>query len=381
MSFVGSIPKLSDDEIENIRNIINPTEEETNGSRVDFDCKYGKACYTTDYKKFIRLSFYYCCIAEGTQAILKILDGTITICSNAINSERQEQIFLPDSLLYIGDNAIDCKSLKEILLPQSLRYIGNSAFWGCGSLRKIIIPKNVGHIGTAAFSNTGIKEIVCNSPAFSICNYALYDDSGNRMIKYFGSENKVIVPPNVNDITGAFAGCKDIEHITLPQGLTSIGERTFMNCSRLRTIVIQEGVQEIGQYAFMQCHCLEYIIIPEGVKSIREFCFDYCQNLRYIVLPSTIEQIGSKDPDYSDFGIFDEECISLKYIFIPKGTKEKYAAADVWKDFSAIMEYDPTGISSILSDSKAKVAKHLVNGRLIIEKDGKRYDACGAEMK
>lgn len=318
------IPKLTDDEIDNIRININPTEEESNGSIFDLDCKYGNACYTKDYKKFIRLSFSYCYIAEGTKAILKVLDGTEIICSNAINSKYQEQIVLPDSLLYIGDNAINCEFLKEILLPQSLRYIGDSALWGCENLQKITIPNGVSHIGTAAFSNTGIKEIVSNSPEYPIENYCLLDKSRHRLIKYFGSENKVIVPPNVNDITGAFAGCKDIEHITLPQGLTSIGERTFMNCSRLKTIVIQKGVQDIGRCAFMQCQCLEYIIIPEGVKSIREFCFNYCQNLRYIVLPSTIEQIGSENPEYSDFGIFDENCISLHHIFIPKGTKEKF---------------------------------------------------------
>lgn len=324
MSSIVPIPKLTDDEIENIRNIINPTKEESDGSRFDLDCKYGNACYTKDYKKFIRLSFSYCYIAEGTKAILKVLDGTELICSNAINSKYQEQVILPDSLLYIGDNAINCESLKEILLPQSLRYIGDSALWGCENLQKITIPNGVSHIGTAAFSNTGIKEIVSNSPEYPVDNYCLLDKSRHRIIKYFGSENKVIVPPNVNDITGAFAGCKDIEHITLPQGLTSIGERTFMNCSRLKTIVIQEGVREIGRCAFMHCQCLEYIVIPEGVKSIREFCFDYCQNLRYIVLPSTIEQIGSENPEYSDFGIWDENCISLHQIFIPKGTKEKF---------------------------------------------------------
>lgn len=329
VSVNAPIPKLTDDEIDNIRNIINPTEEETKGSRFDLDCKYGNACYTKDFKKFIRLSFSYCYIAEGTKAILKVLDGTETICSNAINSKYQERVILPDSLLYIGDNAINCESLNEILLPQSLKYIGDSALWGCEKLQKITIPNGVCHIGTAAFSNTGIKEIVSNSPEYTIDNYCLFDNSRHRMIKYFGSEDKVIIPPNVNDITGAFAGCKDIEHITLPQGLTSIGERTFMNCSRLKTIVIQEGVREIGRCAFMNCQCLEYIIIPEGVETIREFCFDYCQNLRYIVLPSTIEQIGSENPVHSDFGIFDENiydenCISLHHIFIPKGTKEKF---------------------------------------------------------
>ena len=321
---IVSFQKLSDDEIEIIRSIINPLKEETEELKYDLDCKYGNACYTKDFKKFIRLSFSYCYIADGTRAILKILNGTETICSNAINSKYQEQISLPNSLLYIGDNAIECESLKEIILPQSLRYIGDSAFWGCENLQKITIPNGVSHIGVAAFSNTGIKEIVCNSPTFSINNYCLFDDTGHRMIKYFGSEDSVIVPPNVNDITGAFAGCKDIEHVTLPQGLTHIGERTFMNCSRLKTVVIQNGLREIGRSAFSQCMSLEYLIIPEGVKVIKEFCFNSCQNLRYIVLPSTIEQIGPENPEFFNIGIFDKKCISLKYIFIPKGTKEKF---------------------------------------------------------
>lgn len=379
-------PKLTDDEIDNIRNNINPTEEETKGSRFDLDCKYGNACYTKDYKKFIRLSFSYCYIVEGTKATLKVLDGTEIICSNAINSKNQEQVILPDSLLYIGDNAINCESMKEIILPQSLRYIGDSALWGCKNLQKITIPNGVCHIGTAAFSNTGINEIVSNSPEYLIDNYCLFDKSRRRMIKYFGSEDKVIIPPNVNDITGAFAGCKVIEQITLPQGLTSIGERTFMNCSRLKTIVIQEGVREIGRCAFMNCQCLEYIVIPEGVKTIREFCFDCCQNLRYIVLPSTLEQIGSVNLEYSDYGIFNEKCISLNHIFIPKGTKKKFV-----KFFSEeiLMESSPEEFFAKNKENKTSTSpdedlKTTITEQEIKEgwsdEQGVRYSADGKKL-
>lgn len=318
------VSRLSNDELECIKSLINPSKEETEKTKTDLNCKYGFASYTQDYKKFVCLSFSYCYIAEGTKAVLKILDGTETICSNAIDSDYQQQVILPDSLLYIGDNSIKCKSLKEIILPQSLKFIGDFAFFGCENLQKITIPYGVSHIGIAAFSNTGIKEIVCNSPIFSIKDHCLFDDSGHRMIKYFGSADKVIVPSDVNDINGAFAGCKDIEYITLPQRLPIIGDRTFMNCTRLKEIIIQSGLQEIGRCAFMQCQSLDHIVIPEGVTIIEEFCFYYCQNLRYIVLPSTIEQIGSKNAEFSNFEIFDDNCISLRHIFIPEGTKEKF---------------------------------------------------------
>lgn len=319
------VSRLSNDELECIKSLINPSKEETEKTKTDLNCKYGFACYTQDYKKFVHLDFGYgCYIKEGTRAILKILDGTETICSNAINSEYQEQVFLPESLLYIGDNSINCKSIKEITLPKSLRYIGDYAFFGCENLHKLSIPYGVSHIGVGAFSNTGIKDIVCDSPFFSINDYSLFDDSGHRMIKYFGSADKVVVHSNVNDITGAFAGCKDIEHLTLPKGLAFIGERTFLDCTRLKEIILQNGLRKIGRCAFMQCQSLEHIVIPEGVTVIEEFCFNYCQNLRYIVLPSTIEQIGSNNPEFSHFGIFNDRCISLSYIFIPEGTKEKF---------------------------------------------------------
>ena len=89
------VSRLSNDELECIKSLINPSKEETEKTKTDLNCKYGFACYTQDYKKFVHLDFGYgCYIKEGTRAILKILDGTETICSNAINSEYQEQVFL-----------------------------------------------------------------------------------------------------------------------------------------------------------------------------------------------------------------------------------------------------------------------------------------------
>ena len=50
-------------------------------------------------------------------------------------------------------------------------------------------------------------------------------------------------------------------------------------------------------------------------------CFEGCQNLRYVVLPNTIEII---DGDIFGMHSYTGKCISLKHIFIPVGTKEKF---------------------------------------------------------
>ncbi len=313
--------KLTEKEI---KDIINPSNEDKKNTKVDPTCKYGCSIYTIDNKKFLNLDVSYGLDdPQRPNRILTILEGTETICSNAIRSDYLETLVLPKTLLYIGDNSINCKSIKEIILPESLQYVGDSAFYGCEKLQEFVIPQSLIHIGTFALSNTGINNIVNNSTKFKVVGSCLYDEKLKRLIKYFGSDTKIIVPDSVEDITGAFIGCNHLEQVILSKNLTSIGERTFMGCSHLKEVVIQDGVIEIGWCAFSGCKSLDKIVIPEGVRFIRGLCFDNCQNLRYIVLPSSIEKIG--DEEFKYFDIF-ERCISLSYIFIPQGTKNKFVS-------------------------------------------------------
>ena len=309
---------ISEEEIKSLIAHETAKEDKTN---VDFEQKFGMACYSSDYKKFLKLDFKYY-IKGNENKVLKILEGTKSICSDAVSSERLEQIILPSSLVCIGDRALyNCKALKEIILPTSLQYIGDSAFCFCEKLNKITIPPNVSYIGVSAFSNTGLKKIVNYSPYFRIKDDCLYDEKQQRLIRYFGSETEFEVPFGVTEITGAFSGCDSLEKIILPRGLKSFGLFTFMNCINLKEIIIQRGLIEIGPSAFCGCRNLEKIVIPNGVKIIGDDCFKYCENLRYVVMPDTIEHI---DGDIFRLHYSIEKCISLKYIFIPQGTKEKF---------------------------------------------------------
>lgn len=206
----------------------------------------------------------------------------------------------------------------------------------------------------------------------------------------------------------AFMACSDVTSVTMPNTVTTIGGDTFAQCVALSSVTLSNSLKYIGGGAFRFCQELTSVEIPNSVTSIGDYAFSGCSDMTSVSIPKSVTSIGdfafANCTSLSEVYVEWEEPLAIpahvfanvesssvrRYmsksllsttLYVPKGTKEKYAAADVWKDFSAIMEYDPTGISSILSDSKAKVAKHLVNGRLIIEKDGKRYDACGAEMK
>ena len=64
--------------------------------------------------------------------------------------------------------------------------------------------------------------------------------------------------------------------IIIPDSVTQIGEKAFMDCGSLRRVVIPDGVTEIAEYAFRYCDSLEEIIIPESVTNIDPYAFSGC---------------------------------------------------------------------------------------------------------
>ena len=95
----------------------------------------------------------------------------------------------------------------------------------------------------------------------------------------------------------AFAGCVNLEEITLPPNITSIGYNAFgsnsqdIGCTSLTSIVIPLGVQNIGGYAFQHSGLTE-VILPNSVTSIGDLAFGYCNSLEYVFLPSTVTSIS-----------------------------------------------------------------------------------------
>ena len=96
----------------------------------------------------------------------------------------------------------------------------------------------------------------------------------------------------------------------IPEGMTEIPFRAFINCEDLTTIVIPDSVTCIVNAAFYGCSSLTEIVIPNSVTSIGPGAFAYCSSLKNIVIPNSVTQIG-----YNAFGF----CTSLTNIVIPNG--------------------------------------------------------------
>ena len=141
---------------------------------------------------------------------------------------------------------------------------------------------------------------------------------------------EITLPSSVTSIgDDAFFGCKNLREITLPPRVTSIGDRAFIGCRNLQEINVTEGnkfyrvidgvlytkdlkmmiyypirkedkkieilsgVTSIGNYAFWLYENLREIILPSSVTSIGDRAFWMCENLQEIILPASVTSIGN----------------------------------------------------------------------------------------
>jgi hypothetical protein len=88
--------------------------------------------------------------------------------------------------------------------------------------------------------------------------------------------------------------------VTLPAGLTKLGNYAFRNFSKLTSITLPPGLTSIGNYAFYYCAGLTDIILPPGLTSIGNNAFYYCPGLTDIILPDNLTSIGDKAFQYCE---------------------------------------------------------------------------------
>ena len=83
----------------------------------------------------------------------------------------------------------------------------------------------------------------------------------------------------------AFIGCTNLVHISLPEGLTSIGGSAFEGCASLALTSLPEGLTIIGANAFFGCTNLTSITFKGTLTAINSMAFNGCTNLKDIKVP------------------------------------------------------------------------------------------------
>jgi hypothetical protein len=117
--------------------------------------------------------------------------------------------------------------------------------------------------------------------------------NGTVLVRYRGSAANVTIPAGVTAIgDSAFYNCNSLTSITIPSSVTSIGKEAFCICRNLTSVTIPTGVTSIGESAFSSCTNLTSITIPSSVTSIGDYAFSSCTNLASVTIPAGVTAIG-----------------------------------------------------------------------------------------
>ena len=265
--------------------------------------------------------------------VTEINDYTFSCCDNLIN------ISIPDNVTKIGEDAFDgCTSLTDMTIPDSVTEIGRYAFSDCASLASVTIPNSITFIGYYAFSNCSSLENVYIFDLEAWCNIEFSGNPLSNGANLYLNGNLVkdlVIPDSVAEIRGAFSGCSSLESVTIPDGVTEIGNSAFYGCTNLTSITIPDSVTEIYAYAFSGCSSLTSITIPDSVTNIYAYAFSGCSNLTSITIPDGVTIIG--------FKAF-EKCSRLTSVIIPdKVTEIGFRAFNECSNLTSVTFKDTVG--------------------------------------
>lgn len=103
----------------------------------------------------------------------------------------------------------------------------------------------------------------------------------------------ITIPEGITQLEeGAFWGCSNLKEVRLPESCTSLGASCFSNCSSLTTINLPEALTEIGSSVFMSCSSLAEVKLPAGLTVINMSLFAGCSSLTHLDLHEGITFIG-----------------------------------------------------------------------------------------
>ena len=111
---------------------------------------------------------------------------------------------------------------------------------------------------------------------------------------------------------GAFAECKKLKTVKLPDSIISIGAGAFAHCSQLTTVNFGNSVRLIDVNTFVFCTSLESVTLPDSIFSIENDAFAHCSQLKTVNLGNSVDSIGERA--FAD-------CTILESVTIPSSVR------------------------------------------------------------
>ena len=368
-------------------------------------------------------------------------DGVVSIASGAFTGcSSLESITFPEGLTTLGGmfGVFDgCSSLKEIILPNSLTHLSDFCFGSCSSATHVQLPANITGIGMYTFSFMSSLQsftaLATNPPAVNRDAFAatpidkaiLYVPIGckdlyanadywkdfAKIIEVNGQGFRFIKDGIAYEITNAadmevVVGKSDYsDEVVIPETVSyndgvyvvlGIDDEAFKNCTQLTSVSISRYITEIGNGVFINCTSLQNVLLPDKLESIGQQAFYGCKGLKNFTIPASVSSIGQEAFAYSSglesimaYPIVPPVCGEKAFngvskylckLYVPRGSKSAYEAADYWKDFKEIIELNDFISGDANGDGLVNVTDIVATVNYIMEKPSEGFNKTAADL-
>lgn len=208
-----------------------------------------------------------------TDTEITVKEGTLGIAGNAFNGmDKLVKVTLPVGLTNIGEYAFGGAQtgtgLTEITFPDSVTEIGANAFRNAKSLAKVTLGANVAYIGDNAFGGTAVSDLTYGANA---------EFGAQGPFRGLTAAATVTLGDNVTAFPAKlFEEWTGLASVSLG-GVTQLPANAFDGFENLATVALDD-VTVLGDYAFRGTALTE-VTIPEGVTSIGNGVFANCKSL------------------------------------------------------------------------------------------------------
>ena len=208
-------------------------------------------------------------------------------------------ITIPDSVTQIGSFAFyDCDALTSITIPGSVESINYGTFKYCDNLKKATLLNGVKTISEGSFEGcNALASVYLPKTLTTIEDRSFFNNEGLQYVYFLGSpedrhysidfsKNKPLqraewrylegscgenasyrFDPETNTLfisgsgamatyntTGSPFYCQDfIEHIVIEEGITRVGDFTFVGCTGVLDVIVPQSLTTVYRGAFRDC--------------------------------------------------------------------------------------------------------------------------------